>query len=276
MPTLYEINPDGSRGNEIDSGGCWGFMGREDDWEPFNSYPAKYARDTSTEAIADPQRTDAYSHADAQGYLSWLVQDSPYRDAFISDAEQIMQTGDCVVNLGACNQALILGLSHLRRIDHYGYGIWNQIPKGIPDGVKAILVQILHPYHTSTEAQLGAYLGDETSTSYRNFDAPCLVEWIKGTEINDESFDSLGQYELGFSGRYSARFNNSFSDGCLKVLDLEQYKTSRNFKGLFFSGNIPVLSAPIPDVCNDIMKQIAQLCQTEEQSKIILGDYVIK
>ena len=271
MPALYRINDQGGRGSEISGGCCWGFMGRSDDYDPFHSTPAKYAENTSTDAIATPSHL-MFADADALGYLTWLTEESPYRDVFTNSPEEIIQTGDCKITMDVCNQSLILGLSHLRRLNHHGYMIWNQLDPSIPSGMRAILVQMLHPYSDSRARQLGSGDGDNTSTSFRYFDAASLCSWIEGEQLNHESFAELGQYELGFSGLYA----DTFASGgrTLREVDLPSPRSYKTIKGLFFTGQAHVLTDEPTALADKILAAITEpsFCN-DEQRAVILGDY---
>ncbi len=271
MPALYKINDQGGRSSYIGSGCCWGFMGREDDYKPFESEPSRYVEDRSIDVIADPSHL-MFADADALGYLTWLTEESPYRDVFTNSPEEIIQTGDCKITMDVCNQSLILGLSHLRRLDHHGYTIWNQLDPSIPSGMRAILVQMLHPYSNSEHQRLGASQGDNTSTSFRYFDAAALCSWIKGEQLNHESFAELGQYELGFSGRYADTFHTTGM--VLRNVDLPCPRSYKTIKGLFFTGNTHVLTDEPMALADSILAAItgSDFCNDEQRS-VILGDY---
>lgn len=273
MPVAYKINDQGGMGESINEGGCFGFFGRADDYDDFDSYVAEYVRDNSSQIIVDPGHTQCFNR-EALGYLTWLFQDSPYAGLFISTPEEAIQDGYVKVDLDICNQTMILGLSHLRRIDHHGYCLWNQLDERIPSGIRAILVQILHPNSACTSRMLGSYDGDSTSTSYRYFDADALCSWVKGEPLDCEMYTEIGKYRLDFSGKYADCY--STSDEFLYDLDWQRLRSSKRITGLFYTGHVFTLNGEIPDLVDSVLQKICTLCSTDEQRATILGDYELQ
>lgn len=270
MPVAYEINDQGGRGDSIYSSGCFGFFGREDDYDDFDSCVAEYARDHSTQIIVDLGCTE-YSNNEALGYLTWLMKESPYSGLFLQEPDEVIQTGLVKVDLDICNQTMILGLSHLRRLDRHGYDVWNQLDSRIPSGIRAILVQILHPYNLDTNRQLGASDGDNTSTSYRYFDADALCAWVQGKPLDCEKYTEIGKYRLGFSGEYAETFSSGGS--VLRDLEWSTFRTERRVQGMFYSGYYRELSVDVPELTDRILKMFVSICTNDEQINTILGDY---
>lgn len=240
---------------DTESGGCFGFFGRLDDYSTEDSSVWRLASSVGTTCIVHPNSdwTGDYFNNESLGYLTWLFTESPYREVFISTPEEAIQEGHCTINLDVCNQTLILGLSHLRKSDSELHRAWNAMPEGLNGGLKVILCGALHSHASSTGSKLGAGYGDNTATVFRRFKSDTLAAWLQGKTMNHESYMSLGGYHVAESDPDEDCENVSFCDRYLEAYDGEgedledvlhdvistTWRT-RRYKGMFFDGHVSV------------------------------------
>ncbi|AGK87021.1 hypothetical protein RIO-1_7 [Pseudoalteromonas phage RIO-1] len=240
---------------QTESGGCFGFFGRLDDYSTEGSGVWQLASSVGTTCIVHPKSdwTGDYFNNESLGYLTWLFTESPYREVFISTPEEAIQEGHCTINLDVCNQTLILGLSHLRKSGSELHRAWNAMPEGLNGGLKVILCGALHSHASSTDSKLGAGYGDNTATVFRRFKADTLAAWLQGKTIRHESYMSLGGYHVSESDPDEDCDNVSFCDRYLEAYDGEgedledllhdvistTWRT-RAYKGMFFDGHVSV------------------------------------
>ena len=261
------------------SGGCYGFFGRDDDYDPFESDLADHMKEHNCyEGYVHPRRGDgSFFDKEAEGYLTWLFGESPYRSVFLSTPQEAIQQGEAKITLDVCNQSLILGLSHLRRSEPLLHSIWNELPDNMNGGLKAVLCMMMHPWAGGLDHQLGAGQGEDTSTVFKYFDGAALQAWMKGKELNEETFANQGNYTLDFCTIYGNTYSSS---GATLEYVLEdtlrgQIKTER-LEGMFYKGEVSVRNKDVRSFADEVIRNLLStesfkcieplICKTEGET----------
>lgn len=230
-----------------DDGGCYGFLGRLDEWDAFDSYAWKGIDECSSKPedhqfCITPTGKDGgvAFESEALKYLTWLLEESPYESAFLCTAEQAIQQGYVQFDPNCCNQTLILGLSHLRRSDEFMHRVFNTLPDSYPGGFKHLMYTILKEmqYSSRLDLRLGANEGDSTSTVMRSFDAEAMKSWLdnKPLSISRDSYIEAGGYETGFCEAYE-------DDHGYSTNGLQHHLSSIKIPGAFKTTNVKGLFA---------------------------------
>lgn len=252
MPKICNINPDGTLGSKIDDGVCWGFLGRLDDYDEFQSNVSQYVQGGGDTRVAAVAGVPGEFDNEALPYLTWLIEKSPYRDAFFCTAYEAVQQGYATVDLTAPNDTLILALSHLRRSQPWTHRIWGALPQDIPDGLKYLVCTVVNPAKYGYSSNLGSGEGDNTSTVMDGFTPSAWHAWLTNEKFNgEEPYNELGGYYVGFCTDYCEQFSSPQGG---ETLGDKLYNRLREFgkkvqkvRGLFFEEEIVVSEVdPLP------------------------------